>query len=536
MIFALIERWAHFIILQWGWRRNLLAFLAGGLTTLALPPYGLWPVIFITFPVLVWLLDGLVASGSRRSFKSLMASSLTGFFFGFGYFLFGLWWIGNAFLVDAGVFKWLLPVAVIALPLALALFYAAAFFFAAFVWGSHPFRIFGLAASFAGMEWVRSTVLTGFPWNAVGYTLASNEALAQTASITGIAGLSFLAVLVGSAPAMLVHPEANWRRWLIPVFALSALLTQFVYGTHRLNTAENDFVPGVRLRIMQPNIPQDEKFRPEAKDEILATYERLSKLRGENGIELSDVSHLIWPESAFPFILSKDKDAQNRIGQLLPFGVTLLTGAARSEPVSADSKQTKVYNSIHAIADDGSIIYSYDKVHLVPFGEYLPFQEALESIGLRQLTRLRGGFTAGKSLETMTVPRAPMMSPLICYEIIFSGNVARRDDRPHWILNVTNDGWFGNSPGPYQHLQQARLRAIEEGLSVVRAANTGISAVIDPYGRIIRGLKLGQEGILDAPLPRMAAKTLFIRYGELIFFLGAAFSYLLAALSRRIWR
>jgi apolipoprotein N-acyltransferase len=223
---------------------------------------------------------------------------------------------------------------------------------------------------------------------------------------------------------------------------------------------------------------------------------------------------LIWPESAFPFLLAREPDALAQIAELLPPGTVLITGAVRAPELKPGEKLTRALNSVYVIDHDGSILSVYDKVHLVPFGEYLPFQEALEKLGLMQLTKVPGGFIPGDRRRAMEVPRAPRFLPLICYEIIFPGDAVPRDERPGWLLNLTNDGWFGISTGPYQHLQQARVRAIEQGLPLVRAANTGVSAVIDPFGRVIKSLPLGTEGILDASLPRPTNPPLYVSTGD----------------------
>ena len=251
---------------------------------------------------------------------------------------------------------------------------------------------------------------------------------------------------------------------------------------------------------------------------------------GPQSTGVRDVTHLIWPESAFPFFLTREPDALAQIAALLPQGTVLITGAVRApEPVPPRQKIERAYNSIYVIDHDGSILSVYDKVHLVPFGEYLPFQNFLESLGLQQLTkvprRLHSPAT-GAARWTCRARRACL--PLICYEIIFPGEAVPRGERPGWLLNLTNDGWFGISTGPYQHLQQARVRAIEEGLPLVRAANTGISAVIDPLGRIVESLPLGTEGVLDAPLPRPIDPTLYARTGDGLVGPGSSRSALIA--------
>ena len=219
---------------------------------------------------------------------------------------------------------------------------------------------------------------------------------------------------------------------------------------------------------------------------------------GPQSAGVRDATHLIWPESAFPFLLTREPDALAQIAALLPEGTVLITGAVRAPELPPGQKVERAYNSIYVIDHDGSILSVYDKIHLVPFGEYLPFQDFLERLGLMQLTKLPGGFIAGDRRRAMEVPRAPRMLPFLCYEIIFPGEAMPGSERPGWMINLTNDGWFGISSGPYQHLQQARVRAIEQGLPLVRAANTGISAVIDPLGRIIKSLPLGAEGVMDA--------------------------------------
>ena len=259
---------------------------------------------------------------------------------------------------------------------------------------------------------------------------------------------------------------------------------------------------------MQPNLQQDVRFNYAAKREVMDRYVALSARQG-----LDHVTHLIWPESPFPFFLTREADALAQIAQLLPEQTLLLTGAIRLADPN-NPTESGVYNSIYVIDHAGSIRTVYDKVHLVPFGEYLPFGDILERIGLQTLTEQRGGFLAGDRHRLIAMPGAPSTLPLICYEIIFPGELASVDERPGWIVNVTNDGWFGTSSGPYQHLQQSRVTAIEEGVSVARAANTGVSAIIDPAGRIVASLPLGTEGVLDAPLPRPIAAPVYARLGD----------------------
>jgi apolipoprotein N-acyltransferase len=273
-------------------------------------------------------------------------------------------------------------------------------------------------------------------------------------------------------------------------------------------------VNNVRLRIMQPNLPQDDKFNYSAKAQVMDRYLRLSdRVTGPQSNGARDFTHLIWPEAAFPFFLTHEPDALAQIAALLKPSTKLIVGAVRA-PDNANARNPQAYNSIYVIDADGSIRGIYDKVHLVPFGEYLPFQRLLERVGLMQLTKVVGGFLSGDRRRAMDVGAAPKMLPLICYEAIFPGAAVPQGERPGWLVNVTNDGWFGISSGPFQHFQQARVLAIAEGLPLVRAANTGISAVIDPVGRIIGALPLGIEGVLDSRLPVAIEPTISARYGS----------------------
>jgi apolipoprotein N-acyltransferase len=267
---------------------------------------------------------------------------------------------------------------------------------------------------------------------------------------------------------------------------------------------------------MQPNLQQDVKFNYSAKAEVMQKYLTLSdRSTGPQSTGVRDATVLIWPESAFPFFLTREADAMAQIAALLPKGTVLITGSVRAPDVPPGTRITRAYNSVYVIDHDGTVRSVYDKLHLVPFGEYLPFQDWMERLGFEQLTKVQGGFIPGKVRHSMEIPNAPRALPLICYEAIFPETVANREDRPGWIVNLTNDGWFGISTGPYQHLQQARLRAIEQGLPVVRAANTGISAVIDPLGRIVARLDLGIEGVLDSTLPSANPPTIYARAGDI---------------------
>jgi apolipoprotein N-acyltransferase len=517
----------HTIVLSYGWRRSLIAFAAGALSALAMAPLTLWPVLFLTLPTLVWLIDGAGADYGR----GLIGAAATGWWFGFGYFLAGLYWVGFAFLVDAPTFGWLLPFAVVGLPAGLAIFTAFGVAAARLLWTGGAMRILALGVALTAAEWLRGHVLSGFPWNTFGYALTSPLILAQSASVVGIWGLTFIAVVVFASPATLAddRTENRWRALPLTI-GIVVLAAMAAFGALRLARTPTRLVDGIALRIMQPNLQQDVRFNYAAKRQVMDRYIDLSGRPSTAQPVAGEPTHLIWPESAFPFFLSREPDALAQIAKLLRGRTVLITGAVRlAEPVA--SSDLGVYNSIYVIGPDGSLDSFYDKTHLVPFGEYLPFQQFLESLGLQQLTKQRGGFLAGDRRRLIAVPGAPLALPLICYEIIFPGDLMPKGPRPGWIVNVTNDGWFGISSGPYQHFQQARLRAIEQGLPLVRAANTGISAVVDPVGRIVDALPLGTEGVIDAPLPRPIGAPIYARIGD-----GPATMIVAVALLALVWR
>jgi apolipoprotein N-acyltransferase len=511
---TIVTRLAHPIVLASGVHRAAIAFAAGAISVLGLSPFDFWPLLFLTFPVMIWLIDG--ATSGR--WGGVLSAAAAGWWFGFGYFVAGLYWIGHAFLVDAKTFGWLLPIAVTALPAYLALYTSLGFALARALWTRGPIRILALALSLTIAEWLRGHLFTGFPWNTFGYTLTGPLVLAQASALLGLWGLTFLALAIFSSPATLADERADTRRpWLPPFLAMVTLAALTAYGATRLALQPTEYVDGVRLRIMQPNLPQDDKFNYGAKQQVMRRYIALSdRSTGPQSAGLREVTHLIWPESAFPFFLTREPDALAQIADLLPEGTVLITGAVRPPEANTGAKGPRAYNSVYVIDHDGSILSIYDKVHLVPFGEYLPFQDLLERLGLTQLTKVQGGFLAGDRRRALNVPHAPRFLPLVCYEIIFPGAAVPRGEQPDWLLNLTNDGWFGTSSGPYQHMQQARVRAIEEGLPLVRAANTGISAVIDPLGRVIKSLPLNAQGVLDAPLPRRIDPPLYARAGDAI--------------------
>jgi apolipoprotein N-acyltransferase len=489
----------------------------GVAATLALPPWYVLPLLALSFTGLVWLLDGAAVAP-----RPLRRAAAVGFCFGLGYFGVGLHWIAEAFLVDPVRHGWMIPFAIGGLSALLALFPAAACAFAVaarrrFAVGGAG-RVLLLAAAWVVAEWLRGWVLTGFPWHLAGYAWSFSPVMTQSAALFGAFGLSLLTVVVAAMPAVLGDPRPGRRDVL--AFAAAVLLVPAlaIGGSLRLASAPDyaatpagtpanpALVGGIRLRIVQAGIPQRLKWQPELRRENLMRHIALSRQPAA-----AEPTLLVWPETAVPYFLAHDPAARAIAAAAAPPGGLLLTGSARYEGPPGDGR--RYYNSALAIADDGSVRAVYDKVHLVPFGEYVPLGDLLP---LDKLVAGAGDFTAGRRLLTLDLPGVPPVGPLICYEAIFPGSVTASDRRPAWLLNLTNDGWFGAGAGPRQHLAIAAMRAVEEGLPLVRAAGTGISAVIDPYGREAARLGVGEIGILDSGLPQPLAPTPFADYGNLL--------------------
>ncbi len=519
-----------------GWRRAAVAFLAGGLSALAYAPIFAAPVLFLTLPILVWLID---ASPNWRRAAS------AGWLFGFGYFFFNLFWVGEAFLVEAEKFAWLMPFAVTLLPAGLALFWGAAAAVVRLFWTEGIARLFVFAIVFAVLEWLRGHVLTGFPWNVVGYALTYPLPLMQSAALFGAYGMTAIALFVFPAPLVKLadHRRRPTGADVARAIALAAIpiAILFAYGAWRLG-APVAFVSGVKMRIVQPSVSQREKWRAEFQRKIFDDHVALSLANPQGKADsLAGITHLVWPEAAMPFFPLETPEALDVLATVIPPGTTLITGALRHypnpTPGTAILPAPRTLNSIVVLDDQAKLVGAYDKIKLVPFGEYVPFDVLLSAIGIQKLTHGRGSFAEGVSPRPLfTVPGLPPALGLVCYEALFPGEIVQGTARPGVLINVTNDGWFGSTTGPYQHYYQSRVRAVEEGLPLIRAANNGISAVVDPYGRPLQTLGLNVRGVIDSPLPEALPPPLYAKVGDwtlvLVLVLFAAFARVLSKRAR----
>jgi apolipoprotein N-acyltransferase len=507
-----------------------LAFVLGALASLALPPIHAVPVLVASFSGLVLLMD--------RTYRFMSAVGL-GWCFAFGYFVAGIYWVANALLAVPAAFGWLLPFAMAGavggLSALLAAFPALAVGVARMVWPAGPARLLVVAVSWTVFEWLRGWVLSGFPWNLVGYSWAFSDAMNQFAAISGIWGLSLVTVAVAGLPALLLdrRGSASDRSPLARgpigyvIGGLVLLAVIWAGGWLRVSDAADGVVPGVRLRLVQGNVDPARKGDANYGADVLALHLRLTT----ETPGYDEVTHAIWAETANPFPLERFDDARIAIAAAAPANGALITGVLRTEP--ADGRLKAIWNSMAAVDRAGRVVGTYDKFHLVPFGEYVPLHRHLPFIS--KFTPGILDFSAGPGPRTLRLPGLPPVGPLICYEIIFPGQVVDRTDRPSWLLNITNDGWYGISTGPYQHFASARLRAVEEGLPVIRVANTGISGAIDAYGRVLNQTPLGEPSVVDVALPQpLPALTPYARWGDAA--LAALLAiFMLAAAALRRW-
>lgn len=513
-----LRRWAAALAAVTGWRRLLCAMIAGMAGTLAFAPLNLVPVLWLSLPALLWLLDGA---------RTRAQAFWIGTAYAFGHFVLALYWIGSALLVDPRFWA-LLPVAVTGLPALLALFYGAGtllWFILVRRWALDPVpRALLMAVLWCGVEYTRGHVLTGFPWNLIGYCWVGLPGVVQAASLIGVYGLSLLTVLAAFLVAPLAQddgaplaqddgvppvPDGTRKgapRWVAPLLGTLPLLAAAVFGLSRVPAGPAPLVDGVTLRLVQPNVPETSKWDDGLAIAHVRDLLRLSMAPTATGGAPRPTA-VIWPETAVPYYLEEEPELRAVVGRVVPPGGLVLTGAPR---LTRDAGGTTYWNSLLVLDDKGQVLGHYDKAHLVPFGEYVPLRRwlPLKAVAAVAPSTANLGFGAGPA--TLSFPGLPPFSPAICYEIIFPGEVTpAAGPRPSWLLTITNDGWFGVTAGPHQHFAIARMRAVEEGMPLVRAANTGISAVIDPYGRVLGRLALGTQGVLDLPLPQALAQPTF---------------------------
>jgi apolipoprotein N-acyltransferase len=479
-----------------GWRRNVFAFAMGVFATLTLAPFYLFPLLLPAFSGLLWLLDA--APSRRRMF-------LDGWWWGWGFYMSGLYWFCIALLTDPAKFGWLIPPTLFGLTGLIALHSGLACWIMSWirVRGISKIVVFTVVWTLVG--WLRGHWFSGFPWNLEGYSFAVTDASLQMASVGGIYGLTWFAVLLGTSPVAL----GVRKKGIVYACALWALFVSgSMWGAGRLHQANaipepQRYVKGVMLRLVQANISQPHKWEPSRQQDGLKAHAQLTRSPG-----LDNITHVIWPETSVPFVVNPGTPIASFLGRLMPENTLLIAGALRSE--GEQNRDFRLWNTLVAVNDTGSVVAGYDKIHLVPFGEFLPLRFVLP----RSWTTPVGDmdFSRGEGGRLVEFPGLPPSLPLICYEVIFPELSLPDTLRPQWLLSVTNDAWFGSSSGPYQHFDMARMRAVEQGVPLVRVANTGISAVVDSFGQVQAMIPLHSRGILDAHLPVALPDEPFYRH------------------------
>ena len=500
---------------RWGWPgagAAGLAFAAGLGLALGQVPFGLWPVALAALAVILWR---VARAGSAA------AAFWTALFAGAGHFALALSWIVQPFFVDPWRHGWMAPFAVVLLAFGLALFWGGA----AALAQRFARPLLATAVLIAGAEMLRSHILTGFPWALVGHIWLDTR-VEQAAALMGAQGMTLATTLAGAGMAAAVAG----RRPVAGVAVLAGVLAAFGWGSWRLGL-EPGQGPGGVVRVVQPNIAQSLKWD---RDEARATFEGLLDLtaaRPATGLPAPGLA--VWPETAVPYLLTPGDGAALAMGSL---GPGVVAGFQRMEGDAA-------WNSLALFGPGGTMTQVYDKVHLVPFGEYVPLGDlAFRWFGIRAFAaQLGAGYSAGEGRGLLAFGAGfGQAVPLICYEAIFAEEIAASGGRGDWILQITNDAWFGTLTGPYQHFALARLRAIEQGLPLVRAANTGISAVVDGRGQVVadtRGLPallaLGERGTLDVALPGALPPPPYARFGDIPVLALLLAGLFLAAVRRR---
>jgi apolipoprotein N-acyltransferase len=495
------------------WGARLAAVAAGLAAGLAHPPFGLLPGL-LGYAALAVLL-------ATRGARPLRQAFFRGWLAGVGYFSVSVWWVVEPFMVDAANQGWMAPFALVLMAGGLALFWAFAGLAYRVIAPRPAFAALVFAGCFAGFEWLRGHVFTGFPWNLPGETWAAGSAPSQAAAILGAYGLTWVTLALAAAPAVLLGDARRATKAVVLGCAAIGLAGLYGLGAQRLTKTAATSPGAPMIRIVQADIDQKEKWRAENLGVILDTYSDLTR---QPAVARPDI--VVWPEGALPAViddlLAPGSPYAPRLAAALDEGQVLLMGANRAE--RAPGGETAYFNSLVAFRREGDGLRPtayYDKHRLVPFGEFLPYGDFATRFGIRSLVHMPSDFTPGPEPRSMTDAGVPALQPLICYEALFPGFTRaafqRSGVRPAWILNVSNDAWFGVTSGPLQHLNLAAYRAIEEGLPMVRATPTGVSAVLDAYGRALPGkrLGLGETGVIDAALPPALAPTFFARFGDL---------------------
>jgi len=478
--------------------KKVISLLVGAFAELAFAPFHFFPAAIISFSVFYFLLEKI--EKKKEVFW-------LGFAFGFGHFLAGIYWISISLLVDAKQFAWLIPFALTLIPSALALYVALFALTYKFLIDKFNLKItyqkillFALCWLF--FEVLRSNLFSGFPWNLLGYIWLFDVHFAQLASVFGVYGLTIFAVLVSLLPILFLQKKSSRGDKIFAGIIVTFLCGNLLFAHFYIDETKivNDHES--KIRLVQANVKQELKW--DEREKLKDFFRQIELTNAENS---KNIKAVIWSETSVPYVIDENPILIAHLLKAVPENAVLITGGLRLE-------KKNVWNSIFVINERG-VLEHYDKHHLVPFGEYVPLRELLSSLFLGNvvdgITGGGVGFSSGEGPKTLITDNFSF-SPLVCYEVIFSDEVVDRNNLPDMFVNLTNDAWFGNSSGPYQHFDMSKMRAIEYGIPLIRVANTGITALVDPFGRVAKQIDLNQTGTIDVDLIKNSRTTIYATY------------------------
>lgn len=498
----------------------IIPFIIGIFTSFSLPPYNFLILNFITFPTLL----AFIICNQKKKFNSFKI----GWIFGFGYFVSNIYWITNSLTFDE-IFKPLIPIAFIIIPLFLGSFYGFITLISSFFnLKKNIYSILIFAVIFSIIEFIRGFILGGFPWNLIAYSWTNYLNSIQIISYIGTFSFNLISITIFLLPIVLFFNKKINFKILVLFFLFILLLSNNFYGKYKI---QKDYqliseIKDFKIKIISPKISIERFFKPNNEAVIIKELIELSNPK------ISDKTIFVFPEGALAGVsFKKLKNFKNIFSEKFSDKHTIIMGINVEKEIN---NQNRIYNSMVVLDNNLNLISEYNKIKLVPFGEFLPFENFFKSIGLKKVGYGYESFSSGKKRNLISLNNKNFnFIPLICYEIIYSGNINLHNQKTNFIINISEDGWFGDSVGPYQHFSHTIFRAIEEGKNVIRSSNNGISAYIDSNGIVISKLESTKKGVIKINNYKKFKETFFSKFGNNIFFYIIIFYFILILLLKR---